>query len=357
MKRNNVIFELILTIIIAVSCNQQANSGYTIEATIEGLEDGTEVCLLDWMEGRTFNYSVVENGTATFQGTFEAPVKAMSFYVKDYSGIIKLVFAPTDHLIVTAKATFGEYEQSGRKYCEFTDVVVTGSELFNVFTEKMKPREEAEKVYRVSPDSIRPKIITKAISEILAANSDDWWGPFMMFNNYAYFTPTPDMRNQFDAMSKEAQESYYGKLVYKKIYPNGRIGDALEEFTLKDDKNNDVTLTQLRKGKKVILIDFWASWCHWCRKEIPNMKECYELYHDKGFEIVSISTDKSEQDWKKALDAEQMPWPNFRDTLVPIQYEVNSLPRIVIADENGRLIGENWRGEELKAKLDSLFTK
>lgn len=61
------------------------------------------------------------------------------------------------------------------------------------------------------------------------------------------------------------------------------------------------------------MIDFWASWCGPCRREIPNLKKIYEAYVDKGLEIISISIDKEDKAWQKALDEEQLPWPNLID--------------------------------------------
>ena len=59
------------------------------------------------------------------------------------------------------------------------------------------------------------------------------------------------------------------------------------------------------------LLIFWASWCNPCRKEIPNLKKLYTQYADRGFQIVSISIDKKEAEWTKALKEEQLQWPNF----------------------------------------------
>ena len=83
-----------------------------------------------------------------------------------------------------------------------------------------------------------------------------------------------------------------------------------------------------------LLIDFWASWCRPCRAEIPNLKKAYELYHDKGFDILSVSIDDEDAAWRKALDKEQMPWTNCRDTEKDIRetYGVQSIPMLVAVD-------------------------
>ncbi len=107
---------------------------------------------------------------------------------------------------------------------------------------------------------------------------------------------------------------------------------------------------------KVLLIDFWASWCGPCRAEIPNLKEAYAMYKDKGVEFLSVSIDKKPEDWKKALTQEEMPWPQI---LAPNSgkeitelYQFSGIPFIVLIDKNGRLVGKNLRGQALKEAIE-----
>ena len=111
------------------------------------------------------------------------------------------------------------------------------------------------------------------------------------------------------------------------------------------------------EGKQYILIDFWASWCAPCRKEIPTLKRLYAEYAEKGFEIVSISIDKKEADWSKALEDEQMPWINYMDNNgIAKLYKVKSVPTMYLIDQNGVLIAENLRGEALVEKMAEIFS-
>ena len=112
----------------------------------------------------------------------------------------------------------------------------------------------------------------------------------------------------------------------------------------------------LVERKKYLLIDFWASWCNPCRKEIPNLKKLYAQYSEKGFEIVSISIDKKKEEWEKALKEEQLAWPNFLDeTGVASLYKVRLVPTTYLIDSEGVMIGENILGEELTNRLKELL--
>lgn len=132
-----------------------------------------------------------------------------------------------------------------------------------------------------------------------------------------------------------------------------------EQFTVRDDKGKTFTLKDLSAGKKVVLVDFWASWCPPCRKEIPNVKAQYAKYKDKGFQVISISVDKDIDDWREALAEEKLEWPNFRDTEgAAALYHVQAIPAMFLVDaETQALIatGYDARGENLANKLAELF--
>lgn len=111
------------------------------------------------------------------------------------------------------------------------------------------------------------------------------------------------------------------------------------------------------KGKYLI-IDFWASWCGPCRQEIPHLKQVYKKYKDKGLEILAVSVDAKEADWKRALGEENMAWPqiNAKESKpVMASYLFNGIPYLVLVDQEGNIIEKNLRGDSLDAKLKEVF--
>jgi thiol-disulfide isomerase/thioredoxin len=112
---------------------------------------------------------------------------------------------------------------------------------------------------------------------------------------------------------------------------------------------------------KVVLIDFWASWCGPCRKENPNVVKTYAKYKDAGFTVMSVSLDRDRNAWLAAIEKDQLSWPNHVSDLghwssrVPQMYGVKGIPFTVLIDQEGKIIKTNLRGEALEAELKKIY--
>lgn len=138
-------------------------------------------------------------------------------------------------------------------------------------------------------------------------------------------------------------------------------GNYAKEIEMTDPEGKIRRLSDLRG--KIVLIDFWASWCAPCRRENPNVVAMYKKYNASGFEVFSVSLDKAtdKEKWKAAIQNDGLIWPNHVSDLnyfqckAALDYGVTSIPFTVLVDKEGKIIATNLRDESLRNKLAQIF--
>ena len=134
------------------------------------------------------------------------------------------------------------------------------------------------------------------------------------------------------------------------------VGTKFVDFEMQTPDGKSVKLSDYVGKGKVVLVDFWASWCGPCRREMPNLVEAYAKFKGKNFEIVGVSLDQDGAAWKEAINKLNMTWPQMSDLKFwqsegAQLYAVNSIPHTVLIDGDGTIIARGLHGEELQTKI------
>lgn len=364
----------------------------TVDIDVSGIDDGTQVEIAlaaTQRDEKPIQIATLKDGKAYFAFDSEGP-RMYSISTQKPFGRMFVMATKGDHVKVNA---VGRLVQGQRSFYDFDPVQVKGTLLQSELEQKLQVRAELNSLYEkyhADNKAFTDKLagvergseqwnqlmasdegkkftaderhffdtVEHRYDELFKANKDSWWGPMLILHIMNY---VPEDKIEFyNMLSDEAKQSFYGQRLKELFHPAVAVGNVAPDFVFVDHATGSPTsLKEQLKGKKYLLLDFWASWCGPCRREIPNFRSQYELYKDKGFGIVSISADENEGDWLKALDEEKLPWPNARDaekTLCPL-YQVKFYPTVILMDGNGKIVAMNndARGQKLQDLLKDLF--
>ena len=138
------------------------------------------------------------------------------------------------------------------------------------------------------------------------------------------------------------------------------IGETAPDFTMNNQFGKPVSLKDFRG--KVVMIDFWATWCGPCIASLPQVIELKKKYFGEKFEILGISLDKDLEQWKSFINDKQMDWIHIADgqywnNAIAVQYQIESIPNVWIIDKEGKIIAKELRGSSVESELATIMGK
>ncbi len=206
--------------------------------------------------------------------------------------------------------------------------------------------EQNRKAYSVLSPKIQNTKIGKNVLEYITKNEK----LTAKAVSIAEVSLDPEVTNETPVVEVIKKTTSPSVVKYRKKAPN---------FYAESIKGNDISLKSILKNNKVVLIDFWASWCAPCRAESPHIKRLYKKYHAKGFDVIGVSEDKYSDmnKWRNAVTNDGLPWHQVIDDnrRVAGMFGVNAIPHTVLVYKNGGIILNKKSSYTIERKLKEIF--
>lgn len=368
----NKIQSLIICSFLTVAVMAQKPFGFTVEGTAKNYKNTYLYFGHKWDE-KTFVDSVkVVDGKFKYNGKSPEPnmywmafnsatagqQPNVIFYVDPGKTVINMNVDSLQNLTIVGGQNQKDYEEYKITMMMFS---MKQQEIVNQYNSARSNNDIATMQAKQSEYEKLTQEVKNGMRDFIKNHPKSAVSGFIIYSEYA--NPTfsiSDVEEVIGLLDKSVLDTKFGKLAQQRL-DNMRgttIGYKATNFTQNTPEGKPIKLSDY-KGK-VVLVDFWASWCGPCRAENPNVVAAYNKYKDKGFTVLGVSFDQNKEAWLKAIEKDRLTWDHVSDLKgwgneVGKIYNISSIPQNLLIDKEGKILDKNLRGAALEEKLQELF--
>ncbi|KAA6336135.1 Thiol-disulfide oxidoreductase ResA [termite gut metagenome] len=354
-----------------ISCNTE-NKSYSINGTVEGnVDEAITVYLQDRVnnEFEKLDSARVENGKFVLKGVQDSTVVRYisvvigdqqantAFFLENGNIRVKVTIGDKQNVSITGTPANNAYQL----FIDKRDAIENeGSAIFESINDSTLSEEQIA-AKRQEIDVLENKWLALIKREV-EKNINSVVGIYLL-NSYSYYYTD---YSELAALLEKVPNQFQSNRVIATLSELAEklkvtaVGQVFTDFEMETPDGKPAKLSDYVGKGKVVLVDFWASWCGPCRSEMPHLIATYEKYRSKGFEIVGVSLDANRESWKNGIEQLGITWPQISDLKYwnsegSKLYGIRSIPHTVLIDRNGTIIARELQGVELQNSLDQLF--
>ncbi len=358
------LFLSLIVLLLASSCADKQAFKVTGKFATNDF-NGKTIYLLN-LQQEKLDSAKVENKEFKFKGsTKEISETCLIQYDQQYRSAV--IFPEPGTIDVSIDDAFRPHIKGtplNDNYQKFSDeIYVTLDNSWQVNESLGKELEEG-KITEQEVKAKREALVNDFSSKIygfIKQNINNPVGELSFLENYNYLKPaqTLELIQMMNPAFKATEHVQAAEKMAQAIGAT-EIGKPFINVKGKSLDGKEVSLSDYAGKGKIVLIDFWASWCGPCIKSLPELVSTYQKYKGKGFEIVGISLDNDQEKWANATAKHNITWPQLSNLQgwgdeASQAYGINSIPSTVLLDQNGVIIEKNLDGATLDHKLSELL--
>ncbi|HAW52699.1 MAG TPA: alkyl hydroperoxide reductase [Flavobacteriales bacterium] len=311
--------------------------------------------------------TTVINEDGSFNFTHKVPETGFYRIKQDERSFITLIIQPNETVMVKSKVNIGYQPYTVEGSPESSKLQLINTQM----TKFYNMRDSLSMVFKANEGNQEILVQLQGEYAIEAENNAEFMRNFIRENpsSFACLAAAEQLNPEDDyelflLIDSELEKNYASSAYHAEFHKvvesmkTLSIGAVAPDIILPNAEGEMVSLSSL-KGK-VVLVDFWASWCKPCRMENPNVVRAYNEYKDRGFEVFGVSLDKERESWLQAIQDDGLHWTQVSDlkfwgSAVVKLYDIKGIPFALLLDKEGVIIAKNLRGAALQNKLEEVL--